>query len=98
MTVVCADTVNTKIEFLLTKPITDNQIVLGKFFANWMLVILALLPTLIYYYSVYQLGSPAGNLDSGATFGSYIGLVFLAGAFVSIGMFASSITNNQNKW
>jgi len=83
------------IEFLATKPLTDWQIVLGKYFANFSLVLFALLPTLIYYYSVYQLGSPPGNLDSGGILGSYIGLAFLAGIFVAIGLWASSISNNQ---
>jgi len=83
------------IEFLYTKPLTTLQIILGKYLANFSLVIFALLPTLIYYFSVYQLGSPVGNLDSGAIFGSYIGLIFLSGAFVAIGMFASTLTNNQ---
>jgi ABC-2 type transport system permease protein len=83
------------IEFLATKPLSDLQIVSGKYFACLVLVIFALLPTLLYYITVYQLGSPKGNLDSGAILGSYIGLIFLAGAFVSIGVFASSLTNNQ---
>lgn len=83
------------IEFLATKPLTDFDIVLGKYFANFTLVLFALLPTLIYYYSVYQLGSPKGNLDSGGILGSYIGLTCLAAVFVAIGMWASSITNNQ---
>lgn len=83
------------IEFLFTKPLTTIQIIGGKFLANFVLVIFALLPTLIYYYSVYQLGSPVGNLDSGAILGSYIGLLFLSGTFVAIGMFASTLTNNQ---
>lgn len=83
------------IEFLATKPLTDLQIVLGKYFANFTLVLFALLPTLIYYYSVHHLGSPPGNLDSGGILGSYVGLTFLAGVFVAIGMWASSITNNQ---
>lgn len=83
------------IEFLFTKPLSDRQIVIGKFLANWSLVLLALLPTLIYYYSVYQLGTPKGNIDTGSVIGSYIGLVFLSGGFVAIGMFASSLTNNQ---
>jgi ABC-2 type transport system permease protein len=83
------------IEFLFTKPLHDWQIVLGKFLANWTLVILAILPTLIYYYSVYQLGSPQGNVDTGAVIGSYIGLIFLAGGFVAIGIFASSLSSNQ---
>ena len=83
------------IEFLATKPLTDIQIVLGKYFANLTLVFFALIPTLIYYYSVYQLGSPPGNLDSGGILGSYIGLAFLSAVFTAIGMWASSVTNNQ---
>ncbi|HMR43918.1 MAG TPA: gliding motility-associated ABC transporter permease subunit GldF [Saprospiraceae bacterium] len=83
------------IELLTTKPLSDLQIIGGKFLAALTLVLFSLLPTLIYYYSVYQLGSPPGNLDSGAIAGSYIGLFLLAGAFASIGLFASSITNSQ---
>jgi len=83
------------IEILSTKPITDNQIIGGKFFAAMFLVLFALLPTLLYFYSVYRLGAPVGNIDTGATWGSYIGLLFLGAAFVAIGIFASSITNNQ---
>jgi len=83
------------IELLATKPLTDYQIVSGKFFASWMLVGFAILPTLLYYYTLHQLGSPVGNLDSGATAGSYIGLMLLGGSFVSIGIFCSSLTNNQ---
>ncbi len=83
------------IEFLFTKPLSDYQIILGKYLANLCLVIFALLPTLLYFFSVYQLGSPKGNLDIGAIIGSYIGLVFLAASFVAIGMFASAMTDNQ---
>jgi ABC-2 type transport system permease protein len=83
------------IEFLTTKPLTDWQIVLGKFLACIVLVAFALLPTLIYYVTMYQLGSPEGNLDSGAIMGSYLGLLLLGGVFVAIGIFASSMTNNQ---
>lgn len=83
------------IELLVTRPVSDWQIVGGKFLASLALVIMALLPTLIYYWSVRQLGNPPGNLDTGGIIGSYIGLVFLAGAFVAIGVFASSLTNNQ---
>jgi len=83
------------IEFLMTKPLTTTDILLGKYFANVVLVLFALLPTLLYYYSIYTLGSPTGNLDSGAIIGSYIGLIFLASAFVSIGMLASALTENQ---
>jgi ABC-2 type transport system permease protein len=80
---------------LSTKPITDLQIILGKFFASVTLVIFALLPTFIYVYSVYQLGSPQGNLDMGAIMGSYLGLLCLGMSYVSIGLFASVITPNQ---
>ena len=83
------------IELLATKPVRDWEIVLGKFFACWLLVLFALLPTLLYYYTVYQLGSPQGNLDAGAIAGSYIGLALLGGTFVAIGLLASSLTNNQ---
>ncbi|MDX1912199.1 MAG: gliding motility-associated ABC transporter permease subunit GldF [Saprospiraceae bacterium] len=83
------------IELLATRPITDWQIVGGKFLACLALVVFALLPTGLYYVTVYQLGAPPGNLDSGGIMGSYIGLVFLAAVFVAIGIFASSLTNNQ---
>jgi len=83
------------IELLVTRPISDWQIVGGKFFASLALVAFALLPTVLYYVTVYQLGAPKGNLDTGGIIGSYIGLLFLAGAFVAIGVFASSLTNNQ---
>lgn len=83
------------IELLATRPLKDLDIVLGKFFASVVLIIFALLPTLLYYVTVYQLGSPKGNLDSGAILGSYIGLLFLAMAFIAIGLFASSLTKNQ---
>ena len=82
-------------EFLNTKPLSDVQIVFGKYFACLTLVALAILPTLIYYYSVYQLGSPKGNIDSGATIGSYTGLFLLASVYVAIGLFMSSLTDNQ---
>ncbi|MNZ84223.1 ABC-2 family transporter protein [compost metagenome] len=82
-------------ELLTTQPVTDWQIILGKFGAGLSLVILSLIPTLVYYYSVYELGATPGNLDSGAVAGSYIGLLLLGFAFTSIGIFSSSITNNQ---
>ncbi len=82
-------------ELLATRPLTDWDIVLGKYLACILLVLFALLPTIIYYISVYQLGAPKGNVDSGAVIGSYIGLFLLGGAFVAIGLFSSSITKNQ---
>lgn len=83
------------IEMLLTKPITDFQIIMAKYLAGVTLVLFSLLPTLIYAISVYLLGLPKGNLDMGGMWGSYIGLLFLASAFVSIGLFVSSVTENQ---
>jgi ABC-2 type transport system permease protein len=83
------------IELLFTRPLTDFQIIFAKYLAGWLLVIIALIPTLIYYFTVYRLGTPVGNIDSGGTWGSYVGLLLLASAYVSIGLFASAITNNQ---
>ncbi len=83
------------IELLFTKPLFSFQIVLGKFLATLLIVIIALIPTLVYYLSLYVLGNPVGNIDSAAVVGSYFGLVFLAGSFVAIGIFSSTLTNNQ---
>lgn len=83
------------LELLLTKPISKTQIVLGKYFGAFILIILALLPTLLYVYSVHQLGDPVGNLDLGSTFGSFFGLILLAGAYTAIGVFGSTLSNNQ---
>jgi ABC-2 type transport system permease protein len=83
------------IELLLTKPVTDWQIILGKYFSGFLLVIFALIPTLIYYYTIYQLGNPVGNIDTAGIIGSYIGLVLLGGVFTSVGVFSSLITTNQ---
>ena len=83
------------IELLLTRPLTDLQLVLAKYFAGFTLVMVSLLPTLIYFYSVYVLGAPKGNIDTGGMWGSYIGLLFLGAGFVSIGIFASAIAENQ---
>ena len=83
------------IEILLTHPISDFNIVLAKFFAGLVIVILSLLPTLLYFLSVYLLGNPVGSIDVGATWGAFIGLFFLATIYISIGIFASSLTENQ---
>lgn len=82
------------IAILKTRPLTDLQIIGGKWIAGLVLVIIALFPTLIYYFSVYELGETRGNIDSAATFGSYIGLLFLAAAYVSMGLFASALSDN----
>jgi len=83
------------IEILKTKPLSNWQIVLGKYFGAFLLIILALIPTLTYVYTVDQLGNPVGNLDFGSTIGSYFGLLFLAAAFTAIGLFTSTLSNNQ---
>ena len=83
------------LELLLTKPFTDAQIIAAKFLASLTLLVIALLPTLLYVISVYNLGSPPGNIDLGSTWGSYLGLIFLGATFISIGIFASSATSNQ---
>ncbi len=86
---------NGTIEIITTKPISDLQIILGKYFAGLTLVLFTILPTLIYYVSIYKLGAPIGNLDSGAIWGSYLGLFFLSACFVAVGMFASAVSDNQ---
>ena len=82
-------------EILSTKPITDWDIIIGKFLAAVCLVLFAILPTLLYFFSVYQLGLPKGNIDVGATWGSYIGLLLLGACYASIGLFSSAVTPNQ---
>jgi ABC-2 type transport system permease protein len=82
-------------ELLMTKPLSDWDVILGKFLATFCLVLIALVPTILYYTSVYSLGNPAGNVDTAGITGSYIGLCLLGGVFCSVGIFASSITPNQ---
>lgn len=83
------------IEVLLTKPISSFQLVFGKFLGSFTLIFIALLPTLLYVFTIWQLGNPVGNLDLAATTGSYIGLLFLAATFTAIGVFASTLSQNQ---
>ena len=82
-------------ELLLTKPLSNLEIVLGKYFGAVILIIIALLPTLLYVYTVYELGNPTGNLDAGSTVGSYFGLLFLVASYTAIGVFASTVSENQ---
>ena len=86
---------NGTIELLKTKPISDWQIVMGKFWASLLLVVVALIPTLTYVYTVYSLGNPVGNIDFGSTMGSYLGLFFLASAYTAVGLFTSTLSKNQ---
>ncbi len=83
------------LELLLTKPVSQAHIVLGKYFGALILIIMALLPTLFYLLTIYQLGSPVGNLDVGSILGSYFGLLFLIASYTAIGVFASTISDNQ---
>lgn len=82
-------------EVLLTRPLSVMKIVLAKFLAGLLLVSISLLPTLIYFYSVYALGNPVGSVDTGGTWGAYFGLFFLAAIYVAIGLLSSALTDNQ---
>jgi ABC-2 type transport system permease protein len=82
-------------ELLFTKPLSDWDIILGKYLSTFLLALFALLPTIVYYYCLYMLGNPIGNLDTPGIIGSYIGLSMVAAAFCAIGIFASCITPNQ---
>lgn len=86
---------NGTMELLLTKPLSDLTLVSAKFLAGFTLVFISLLPTLVCYFSVVLLGDPVGNIDTGSVIGSYIGLLFLGGAFVAIGLLSSALTDNQ---
>ncbi len=86
---------NGTLELLLTKPVSDKSLVAGKFLANWFLVGLTLTLTFIFVYSVYALGNPVGNVDLAAVTGSYTGLFLLAAVLVAMGLWASSLNDNQ---
>ncbi len=81
-------------ELLLTKPIRLSALLFGKYLGGLTVVVLALVPTLLYSYSIYQLAMPIGNVDGGAIIGSYLGLLLLGGTFTAVGVFASSLSKN----
>lgn len=83
------------LELLLSRPVTDRHIIYGKYFASITLVLLALLPTAIYYLSVTVLGETPGNIDSGGTLGAGMGLFFLAAVYAAIGIFSTTLSSNQ---
>ncbi|KMQ72727.1 ABC transporter permease [Chryseobacterium koreense] len=83
------------LSWLFSQPVKVSQIVTGKFLSVWLVGILCLLPSLVYLYTVYVLGVPEGNIDLGATLGSYFGLVVLTAAFSAVGILASSLSQNQ---
>lgn len=80
-------------EVLRTRPLSAWQIVSGKFFGSLIVAVIALLPTLIYYFAINNLASTTG-IDAGAAVGSYLGLLFLTAVFTAIGVCSSSFTNN----
>ena len=86
---------NGTIELLFTRPISDLNVLLAKYFAGVTLLAIAIVPTLVFYVSMHYLGNPLGVIDDGATFTSYLGLLLLGATFVAIGIFSSSITSSQ---
>ena len=82
-------------ELLLTLPFKSWEVVLGKYLSCVFLVVFSILPTMVYYYSLYQLGNPIGNLDTAGIVGSYLGFLLLGCVFCSFGLFASATTENQ---
>jgi ABC-2 type transport system permease protein len=82
-------------ELLLSRPLLPWHVILGKFLGALLLLFISLLLTFIYYGTLIFLGDPTGNMDHGATWGSYLGLFFLGITFTSIGIFASAISPNQ---
>ncbi|AXG74407.1 gliding motility-associated ABC transporter permease subunit GldF [Flavobacterium arcticum] len=83
------------IELLFTKPLSTWEIVNGKFFGAFILIVLAIIPTIVYVFVLSDLGSPQGNIDMGSTLGSYFGLLFLIAGYTAIGIFASTLSDNQ---
>ncbi len=83
------------IELLMTKPISIWEIVGGKFFGAFLLIVIAIIPTFIYVYVISSLGMPEGNIDMGSTMGSYFGLLFLIAGYTAIGIFTSTLSENQ---
>lgn len=83
------------LELLLTRPLTHWQLILGKYYAALLLILIAVLPTLLYVVTIHYLGKPEGNFDAGVTLGSYLGLILLGGCYAAIGLFASILSPNQ---
>jgi ABC-2 type transport system permease protein len=95
MNLITAERLTGTWELLITKPLSVKSIIFGKFFAVWIVVVLTILPSLIYFFSVLLIAEPIGNVDTGAFVGSFFGLILLSGIYLSIGIFASSISANQ---
>lgn len=86
---------NGTLELLQTKPLSDWELILGKYAAALFLIFFSLMPTLIYVASLWYLGNPPGNLDKGATLGAYIGLLGVGAIFAAVGLFSSSLSEGQ---
>lgn len=86
---------NGTLYWLFSQPLSTTQIVAGKFLAVWLLGVLCVLPSLVYFYTVNTLGVPSGNIDGGITAGGYFGLIILSGAFAAVGILASALSQNQ---
>lgn len=95
MKILAEEEQNGTLNWLFSQPIKISEIILGKFFAVWIVGVLCILPSVVYLYTICVLGIPAGNIDLGATFGSYFGLVLLIAAYSAIGILASSLSKNQ---
>lgn len=83
------------LNWLFSQPLTISEIILGKFLSVWLVGVLCIVPSFVYLYTVYVLGVPVGNIDFGATIGSYFGLILLIAAFSAVGILASSLSKNQ---
>lgn len=83
------------LNWLFSQPIKISEIIRGKFLAVWLVGVLCIIPSLVYLYTIYILGVPSGNIDWGATLGSYFGLILLIAAFSAVGILASSLSQNH---
>ena len=83
------------IETLLTKPLSGSDLIMGKFFAVWLFGIIMLIPSIIYVWSIQHLAQEGQKIEWGIILSSYIGLIFLIGAFTAIGIFTSLLFKNQ---
>ena len=86
---------NGTLQWLFSQPLKISEIVVGKFLSVWLIGILCIIPSLVYFYTIYTLGIPEGNIDFGATLGSYFGLILLIAAFAAVGILASALSSNQ---
>jgi ABC-2 type transport system permease protein len=83
------------LELLLTRPLSEWQIVLGKYFSGIFLLLFALIPTLVYYFAVRSLAATPADIDTGGMIGSYFGLFLLGAVFTAIGLWASSLSSQM---